>query len=412
MRLFLSRVAKVAILFAFLVMSSKWNYGQSTLVYKQQQLPIVTDADVQTGAEKLLFNPDRINGKTIGIVTNHTGLVNGIHLVDTLLNLGIDIQTVFAPEHGFRGTADAGESVDSGLDATTGLPLISLYGPNKKPRDEQLKGIDVVLFDIQDVGVRYYTYISTMHYVMEACAENGVEVIILDRPNPNGFYVDGPILKPQFTSFVGMHPIPLVHGLTVGELAHMINGEGWLNRGIKCKLTVISCDGYVHNSLYQLETKPSPNLPSMTSVYLYPGLGIFEGTVISVGRGTDKPFECIGHPQLTIGDYRFTPQSKLGATNPKYKGKECRGFDLSAMDSRFAQDFQGIYLNWLLLAYEHYPNREKFFYSNGFFNLLAGTDELMKQVKEGAKESEIRASWQADLEPYKLLRQKYLLYPE
>lgn len=407
----LSQVAKVAILFAFLVMASKWNYGQSTLVYKQQKLPVTTDAEILTGAEKLLENPARLKGKRIGVVTNHTGLVNEVHLVDTLLRLGFEVKTVFAPEHGFRGTADAGETVKSGLDSKTGLPVISLYGSNKKPSKAQLEEIDVVLFDIQDVGVRYYTYISTMHYVMEACAENQVEVIILDRPNPNGFYVDGPVLKPEFQSFVGMHPIPMVHGLTVGELALMINEEGWLANKVRCNLTVISCEGYEHGSLYQLEVKPSPNLPTMTSIYLYPGLGIFEGTVISVGRGTNRPFECIGHPELNVGEYYFTPEPKPGATNPRYKGEKCRGFDLSGMDSRFAQDFQGIYLNWLLIAYAHYPNKERFFYSNGFFNLLAGTDELMKQVKNGATEQEIRASWQPELEAYKELRKKYLLYP-
>jgi uncharacterized protein YbbC (DUF1343 family) len=371
------------------------------------------DKDVSTGAEQLLlYKLSALEAKKVAVVANHTSLINGVHLVDTLLNSGIQIEKVFAPEHGFRGTADAGATISSGVDKETGLRVISLYGKNKKPTPAQLKGIDVVLFDIQDVGVRYYTYISTMHYVMEACAENGIECWILDRPNPNGFYVDGPILKKEFQSFVGMHPIPLVHGLTVGELAKMIVGEGWMNTESTLNLTVIPCEGYEHDDLFQLEVNPSPNLPNMTSIYLYPSLGLFEGTPISVGRGTNFPFQVLGHPQFRRGYFEFVPTSREGARNPKLRGMNCKGFDLRTMNEEFVTDFKGIYLKWMLIFYEDWKKNQTkpYFNSNGFFDLLAGTDQLRLAIEAGESEAEIKATWSIELGNYLEVRKKYLLY--
>ncbi len=366
---------------------------------------------IKVGAERTEEYLPVIKDKNIAVVANQTSMVGNVHLVDTLLSLGIKIKKVFAPEHGFRGMADAGEHVKNSKDKKTGLSLISLYGNNKKPKPKDLKGIDVVIFDIQDVGVRFYTYISTMHYMMEACAEQKKQIIILDRPNPNGFFVDGPVLKKEFQSFVGMHPIPLVHGLTIGELAQMINRENWLQNGIHCDLKIISCENYSHQDFYELPVKPSPNLPNMLSVYFYPSLGLFEGTVVSVGRGTEKPFQIIGHPDLKKADYKFTPKSTAGAKNPPYENQECSGFDLSVLSEEEIRSCKKIYLNWLLGTFSN-SDKEKFFLKNNFFNLLAGNTELMQQITEGKTEKEIRKSWQSDLEKYKLLRKKYLLYED
>ncbi|MEM9025188.1 MAG: DUF1343 domain-containing protein, partial [Bacteroidota bacterium] len=331
-------------------------------------------------------------------------------LVDTLLAHGVNVQKVFAPEHGFRGVADAGEKVNNSVDAKTGLPIVSLYGKNRKPKAAHLAGIEVVLFDIQDVGVRFYTYISTMHLVMEACAEKRIKVMVLDRPNPNGFYVDGPVLEPANSSFVGMHPVPLVHGMTIGEYARMINGEGWLKDSVRCDLTVIRCKGYSHNDFYRLPVKPSPNLPNMAAIYLYPSLGLFEGTVVSVGRGTGKPFQIIGHPGLQKADYTFTPKSVPGAKYPPHQEKLCRGYDLTDYGIDSAQVFRGVNLQWLVRTYRNTPQKASYFLENGFFRLLAGNRTLQQDIKDGRAAAAIRASWREDLNRFMVIRNKYLLY--
>lgn len=372
----------------------------------------IAKKEIKVGAERISEYLPFLKEKKIGVVANQTSLVGKVHLVDTLLSLGMNIKTVFAPEHGFRGLADAGETVKNSRDKITGLPIISLYGNNKKPGPKDLKGLDIVIFDIQDVGVRFYTYISSMHYVMEACAENNKTFLILDRPDPNGFYVDGPVLEEKNQSFVGMHPIPLVHGLTIGELALMINGEGWLNKQMKCDLKIIPCENYSHKDFYELPVKPSPNLPDMLSVYLYPSLGLFEGTIVSVGRGTTKPFRVFGHPGLKCTSFSFIPQSMEGAKNPPYENKECFGFDLTVLNENEIRNYRKIYLQWLIGGYNNSPESENFFLENNFFNLLAGNSELMKQVKEGKSEREIRKSWEGELEKYKLIRKKYLLYED
>ncbi|MBL7885025.1 MAG: DUF1343 domain-containing protein, partial [Bacteroidia bacterium] len=320
------------------------------------------------------------------------------------------IKKVFGPEHGFRGIVDAGEKVKSEKDAKTGLNIISLYGKNKKPSAEQLKDVDIVIFDIQDVGVRFYTYLSTLHYVMEACAENNKQLIILDRPNPNGYFIDGPVLETNYKSFLGLHPVPLVYGLTIGEYAQMINGEGWLKDGIKCNLKIITIENYTHNDFYELALKPSPNLPNMSSVYLYPSLGLFEGTVVSVGRGTDLPFQVIGHPTLEKWNYTFTPSPKTGATEPKYNGQLCKGYNLSDFGNDFIKNYKQVYLFWLIGIYQNTPDKTTFFDQN--FNYHAGNATLQQQIKEGKSEAEIRKTWQADLNKFKTIRKKYLLYKD
>ncbi len=407
--------AKVVILLSVLICSALQVSAQLLQTTSLQKNRKIFDKDVSTGAEQLLlYRLSELEGKKIAVVANHTSLIDGVHLVDTLLSRGIQIEKVFAPEHGFRGTADAGATISSGVDKETGLKVISLYGKNKKPTPAQLKEIDVVLFDIQDVGVRYYTYISTMHYVMEACAENEIECWILDRPNPNGFYVDGPILEKEFQSFVGIHPIPLVHGLTVGELAKMIVGEEWMSTESTLNLAVIPCEGYEHDDLFQLEVKPSPNLPNMTSIYLYPSLGLFEGTPISVGRGTDFPFQVLGHPQFRRGYFEFVPTSREGARNPKLRGMNCKGFDLRAMNGEFATEFKGIYLKWMLIFYGDWKKNQTkpYFNPNGFFDLLTGTDQLRLDIEANKSETEIKATWSKELSSYLKMRRKYLLYDD
>lgn len=344
----------------------------------------------------------QIKKKSVGLVVNQTSELNGIHLVDTLSKLKIKIKAIFGPEHGFRGTSDAGEKVNNEIDTKTGIKVISLYGKNKKPTADQLKGLDVLIFDIQDVGARFYTYISTLHYVMEACAENNVELLILDRPNPNGMYVDGPILDTSLHSFVGMHPIPVVHGLTVAELAQMINGEKWIPK--PCQLTIVKCKNYTHLSTYSLPVKPSPNLPNDLSIALYPSLCLFEGTNISVGRGTQFPFQVIGSPDSTIGQFFFTPQSIEGmAKNPMHEGKKCYGVDL-----RFMKPVRAFTLKYVIDFYQRSSDKDKFF--TNFFDKLIGNKLVIKQIKEGLSETEIKKTWQTDLEKYKLLRKKYMLY--
>jgi len=350
-----------------------------------------------------------LKNKNVALVVNQTSMVFDTHLADTLQKLGIKITAIFAPEHGFRGNYSAGEKVNSGIDEKTKIPVVSLYGSTKKPTKAQLSKTDIVIFDIQDVGARFYTYISTLHYVMEACAENNKQLIILDRPNPNGHYVDGPVLENNFKSFVGMHPVPIVHGLTVAEYARMINGEGWLNNKLQCKLIIIKCKNYTHQQTYKLPVKPSPNLPNMASIYLYPSLCLFEGTNYSIGRGTDKPFECVGKPGIGIGDYYFKPKNIAGvADNALHAGKECRGFLLTAYGNNIAPYSNKINLFWLIELYAADSNKTVFF--NNFFDKLAGTDKLRKQIIGGKTEEQIRETWQPELNAYREIRSRYLLY--
>lgn len=375
--------------------------------------PLVVNPNIVTGADQTSMYIHLLKGKRVAVVANQTTTIGTSHLVDSLLSLRINIVKVFAPEHGFRGEAEAGATIKNGKDTKTGLPLISLYGKNKKPSSEMLSDVDLLLFDIQDVGARFYTYISTMHYIMEAAAENNKEVLILDRPNPNGFYIDGPVLDMKFQSFVGMHPIPIVHGCTVGELAQMIQGEGWLKGGAKCKLTVIPCKNYSHLDLYNLPIPPSPNLPNMAAVYLYPSLCWFEGTPISVGRGTSLPFQCIGYPDNHSGRYRFTPQDIPGvATNPPHKGELCLGHNLHDFGDFYVTTSRELYLEWLTGLYNEYPDKSRFFNANLFFDKLSGTDKLRKQVQNGATPEQLRESWQGELASYKNLRAKYLMYED
>ncbi len=388
------------------IIASSFACSQNQL---KQKLEVIYSEDVKVGAERTEIYFPLLTEKSIAIVANHTSLIKNTHLVDSLLNLGININKVFSPEHGFRGTADAGARIDNKTDKKTGLPIISLYGKNKKPKKEDLSDIDIVIFDIQDVGARFYTYISTMTYVLEACAENNIPVIILDRPNPNGFYVDGPVLEKKYKSFIGMHPVPVVHGMTIGEYAKMINEEGWLKDGIKCDLNIIKCLNYDHAKLYQLPVRPSPNLPCMNSIYLYPSLCFFEGTIISVGRGTNTPFELIGHPDFSDGDFTFTPKSFPGASlNPPYKNISCLGYYLK--DFFKDKDMNKIHLNLLIEMYDFFKDKNDFF--NSYFDRLAGTSELRKQIIAGKSEEEIRKSWQKDIDRYKKIRKKYLLYPD
>ena len=362
-------------------------------------------ARVMVGADQLDILLPKLKNKNVALVVNHTSLVGEAHLTDTLQSLGIVIRKVFAPEHGFRGAAADGEKINDGVDEKTGLPIVSLYGANHKPTPDQLSDVDVVVFDIQDVGTRFYTYISTMHYVMEACAEQGKKMIILDRPNPNGNYIDGPMRVPELKTFVGMHPIPIVHGLTVGELARMINGEGWLENGVKCDFEIIPLRHWTHQDTYSLPVKPSPNLPNDQAVKLYPSLCLFEGTVISVGRGTEIPFLIIGNPEFKDMPFSFVPRPMPGMSNePPQKGKTCYGLDL-----RNVKVEPRINLKYLIDFYNKYPDKEKFFI--GSFDRLAGTPVLKEQIKKGFTEDQIRATWQEGLATYREMRKKYLLYP-
>lgn len=365
---------------------------------------------VVCGAEQTDVYLPLLKEKRIALIVNHTSLIGATHLLDSLLAHQVKVVKVFAPEHGFRGDAEAGAHIASGVDTKTGIPVISLYGSKKKPDATDLKNIDLVIFDIQDVGARFYTYISTMSLVMEACAENSVGFMVFDRPNPNGFYVDGPVLEPKHSSFVGMHPVPVVHGMTVGEYATMVNEEGWLANGVKCRLHVVRMKNYTHQTLYQLPVKPSPNLPDMTAVYLYPSVCFFEGTFMSLGRGTNRPFRIIGHPDYTPGNEIFMPVRTEGASlNPPFKDQVCRGFDLSYLsDSVLIQ--KQLKLQPLLDAWSFFKENPKFF--NNFFNTLAGNATLRRQIESGMSEKEIRDSWQNDLERFKKIRAKHLLYAD
>lgn len=383
-----------------------------------------------------------LKGKRVGVFANHTAMLGSTHLVDTLKKSGIIITKIFGPEHGFRGTADAGEKVSSYTDAKTGIPVISLYGSKRKPSAEDLADVDILLFDIQDVGVRFYTFISSLQDFIECSLENDKPLIILDRPNPNGFYVDGPVLEPAYKSFVGMQPIPVVYGMTIGEYANFLVGEALLDQKIfsewalkqadrilktgneesPLNITVIKCRNYTHKSKYILPVKPSPNLPDAGSVYWYPSTCFFEGTVLSEGRGTEKPFQIFGHPSLPDNLFSFTPVSTDGAKNPKLENKKCYGWNLSGSDGQvLASIGNQIQIKWLLLAYRLFPDKKNFFIvpkkdnvkpTEIFFNKLAGNSELMQQVIDGKSEAEIRASWQPKLEAFKIKRKRYLMYPD
>lgn len=376
-----------------------------------QQLKLVDYQTIKSGAQQTESYFPLLEGKKTAVVTNQSGLIGNIHLVDSLISAGMHIVKVFSPEHGFRGDQDAGKYINNEIDEITKLPLVSLYGKNKKPTPLDLKGVDVLLFDLQDVGIRFYTYISTLTYVMEACAEEGIPVIVLDRPNPNGFYIDGPVLKSEYRSFVGMHPIPVVYGLTIGEYALMVQGEKWIEQAESINLTVVPLYGYARNTIVKLAVKPSPNLPNWESVYLYPSLCFFEGTSVSVGRGTEMPFQIYGHPNLPKNNAIFTPQSIKGASlNPPFKDITCFGKDLRS----YAHDFQNhekkLKLTWLIDAYNHLKNEDVFF--NQYFNTLAGNAELRQQIENGMSETAIRKSWENDIKAYKKIRAKYILYPD
>jgi uncharacterized protein YbbC (DUF1343 family) len=349
-----------------------------------------------------------IERKRVAIVANQTSMIGKTHLVDSLLSLGIDIKVIFAPEHGFRNMADAGEKIEAGKDSKTGINIVSLYGSHFKPTAGDLKDIDIVIFDIQDVGVRFYTYISTLHYVLESCAENKIKCLVLDRPNPNGFYFDGNIPDTAHRSFVGLDPIPIVHGMTVGEYALMVNGEGWLGKGLKCDLTVVKCKKYNHKMLYVLPVRPSPNLPNQNSVYLYPSICFFEGTNISLGRGTSFPFQVFGSPELPDRGFSFTPRSVPGAKNPPLLGIKCYGTDLTQAIRMKLVPKRNLNLDWLIGAYNDFPEKDKFF--TPYFDVLAGGPSLREQIIKGMNSNEIRSSWGNDLQRFGKIRKKYLLY--
>jgi uncharacterized protein YbbC (DUF1343 family) len=375
------------------------------------QVQIQSYNSIITGAQQTEVYLPKLKNKKVAIVTNASGIIGKTHLVDTLLKHHVKIVKIFGPEHGFRGIADAGEKVKSGKDALTHISVVSLYGNHKKPTKEDLKGVDIVIYDIQDVGVRFYTYISTMTYVMEACAENNKELIIFDRPNPNGFYIDGPVMKDAYTSFLGLHKVPIVYGMTCGEYAKMVNGEGWLKNKMTCKLTIVKLKNYDRTKFVSgLPVKPSPNLPNDTAVLLYPSLGLFEGTVVSLGRGTEYPFQILGMPKATTFDYSFKPVSNAISKKPKYQDTLCYGIDLRPLFKIQLQK-KSIDINWLTLFYnQNGENKLTFFDKN--FNYHVGNDTLKTQIINQVSEQKIRESWQEDLTIFKLMRANYLLYKD
>ncbi len=370
--------------------------------YGVEKLPTL-----ELGNARMELYLDSLRGRRVAVVANQSSSINQVHLVDTLLALGINIKKVFAPEHGFRGTADAGEKVWSHKDPVTGLPIVSLYGNNKKPRADQLFDVDIVLFDIQDVGVRFYTYISTLHYVMEACAENNKPLIVLDRPNPNAHYVDGPILEEDQKSFIGMHPVPIVYGMTIGEYGLMINGEFWLRNNVICKLYVVPCRNYTHKTKFEIPIAPSPNLRSDLSINLYPSLCLFEATTVSVGRGTERPFEMYGHPKFRNTSFSFIPMPTTGAKDPLWQNVSCNGYDLREIQSKRMYELN---LNWLINARDQLGDSIEFINQRNFFDRLAGTSLLRKQLGLGMKAKEIKATWKPGLDKFLKIRSRYLIY--
>lgn len=406
-----------ALLFVFVVIACASKSNDKAIENDNTKAQTNADNTIIVGANRTENYLSLLQGKQVGVVANQTSVIfrdkvrkfatlNYIHIVDSLLQRNINIKKVFSPEHGFRGTADAGENVKDGVDTKTKLPIFSLHGKHKKPTNAQLEDLDIIVFDIQDVGVRFYTYISTLHYVMEACAENSLQLIVLDRPNPNGNYVDGPTLKKEHSSFLGMHPIPLVHGMSIGEYAQMINGEGWLADGIKCDLTVIEMTGYNHSSSYSLPIRPSPNLPNDQAIALYPSLGLFEGTNINAGRGTEFQFQRYGAPFLDEENYTFsyTPEPNFGSKYPKHKNELCYGVDLSKINIE-----RGFTLKYVMDAYQNATDKSKVFNTKNF-TTHAGTEKLQQQIESGMTEEEIKASWQEDLEAFRKTRLKYLIY--
>jgi uncharacterized protein YbbC (DUF1343 family) len=416
--------------------------GSNCSAQKQKTKSPTVNQEVKTKTDKtnlstIIPAAERLNeylpllkGKRVAVFANHTAMVGNTHLVDTMQKLGINIKTAFGPEHGFRGNAPDGAKIETTIDKATGIPIVSLYGQKNKPSKEDLKDIDVMVYDIQDVGTRFYTFISSMQLFMEAAIENNIPLIILDRPNPNGFYVDGPVLDPKFKSFVGMQPIPVVYGMTIGEYANMILQEKWLSKeaneayqkiiasryaeGAKFfQLTVIQCANYTHQSKYVLPVRPSPNLPEIQSIYWYASNCFFEGTALTEGRGTEKPFQIFGHPSLPKSMYQFKPHSTEGAPNPKFKDQVCYGWNISGTPEEVLKAINNrLQLKYLLEAYRLFPDKENFFRKDNGFNRLAGNDELMKQVKGGIPEEQIRKSWEPKLKEFKTIRKKYLLYPD
>lgn len=376
------------------------------------------ESSILTGADQTGLYVPYLKGKNVGMLVNPTSEINNVSLVDSLQKSGIKIVRIFGPEHGFRGNASAGAAVNDTIDPATGVQVVSLYGRKSRPAKEDMEGIDIMIFDIQDVGVRFYTYINMLKTIMEVCAENNLELLVLDRPNPNGFYVDGPILDMKLKSGIGMFPIPILHGMTIAEFAQMINGEGWLANGLKCKLKIIPLQNYNHDTPYELPVPPSPNLNTQQSVLLYPSLCLFEGTVISQGRGTYFPFTVLGNPMLKDKySFSFTPVSIKGmAETPLFMNQACYGLDLRKYDTDIFRRKKQLNLQWLKEFYQAYPQKEKFFdYTQsrqmGNFDKLAGTTELRQQIIDGASDDEIRKSWEPGLSQYKEMRKKYLLYP-
>ena len=391
---------KILVLFAIIL--------YNLLTINAQELKLLEARDAVVGAMRTEKYLPMLENKRVGVVANQTSIMdNGTHLIDTLLSRGVNVVRIFTPEHGFRGTADEGAAIASGVDEKTGIAIVSLYGKNRKPTAEQMQGIDILLFDLQDVGCRFYTYISTMTYVMEAAAENSIPVIVLDRPNPNGFYVDGPVLEKENSSFVGMHCVPIVYGLTIGEYAMMVNGEKWLDDSLQCALTVVPLGNYDRNAIYKLPVKPSPNLPNWESVYLYPSLCLFEGTNVSVGRGTETPFQVYGHPSMTDG-FVFTPRTTEGHRAPLYSDKDCHGKDLTEYARRYRNNERKLNLSWIIDARQQLKNDDKFF--NNYFIKLVGVSDLQQKIDSAFTEDEIRSSWKDGIDNYLIIREKYLIY--
>lgn len=391
--------------------------------------PAISQKKIIPGAERMDAYVHLLKGKRVAVFANQTSMVHHTHLVDTLMKSGVKVVRIFGPEHGFRGNVNDGQKVENSIDKETGIEVISLYGKHNKPTREDLEGVDIMLFDIQDVGTRFYTFISSLQYYMESACENSKPLLILDRPNPNGFYVDGPVLDLKYKSFVGMQPVPIVYGMTLGEYAFMIAGEKWLSEEANKKYSyyqhaensvdtpfhflVIKCVNYDHNSKYILPVRPSPNLPSIQSIYWYPSTCFFEGTVLSEGRGTAKPFQLFGHPSLPKNLASFTPSPREGATDPKHNGQVCYGWDISGTPAQVvAQVDNKIQLKWIMQAYKLFPDKDNFFLKSSHFNRLAGNDLLMQQIKDGVTESEIRKSWEPALSNFKKIRKKYLLYKD
>ncbi|MFV9550280.1 exo-beta-N-acetylmuramidase NamZ domain-containing protein [Algibacter sp. PT7-4] len=405
-------IFKNTVLLFVLVMISCASKAKNTMNSESEIVKLVkTDSMVVVGANQTLAYLPILKGKRVGIIANQTSVIfktntSYTHLVDSLISLNVNVKKVFSPEHGFRGKVDAGELVKDGIDTKTNLPIVSLYGKNKKPSKEQLTDLDIVIFDIQDVGVRFYTYISTLHYIMEACAEQNIPVLIFDRPNPNGHYIDGPTLEIENRSFLGMHTIPLVHGMTIGEYAKMINGEKWLKNGVTANINIITIKNYTHNTPYSLAIRPSPNLPNDQSIKLYPSLGLFEGTNVNAGRGTEFQFQRFGAPFLNKEVYKFnyTPIANFGAKHPKHKNSICYGKDLK--DDVLNN---GMTLKWIIEAYQNATDKSLFFNTDNFTK-HAGTHKLQQQIEAGLTENEIKASWKTELENFKNTRKKYLLY--